>query len=96
MAPSPLLQLFPAPAQPDLTNARFGALGLGRVARRVVGVADDILSQGVNAVEHVAPAPRLRPMLPEFHQGDVDRSLSCHVSTIRDSDWADTIKKRLA
>ena len=82
VATSPPLQLLPAPALPDLAYARFRASGRGRITRRIVGVANNVLPQRVDAVEHVAPGSRLRPMLLELHQGDVDCSLSCRVSIL--------------
>ena len=56
VATSPPLQLLPAPALPDLAHPRLRASGRGRITRRVVGVADNVLPQRVDAVDHVAPA----------------------------------------
>lgn len=47
----PLIQQTPAPTRPVLTHARD--VRVVRVARRVVGVAHDVLSKRVEAVEHV-------------------------------------------
>ena len=73
--PRPLFKLVPAPAHSNLTDAGLGNPTLGGVARCIVGVADDVLAQRVDAMNHVAPRPTLRHTLPELHERDVDCSL---------------------
>lgn len=71
----PFLQPIPAPAHAHLPDARLGNPSLGRVARGVVGVAEDVLAQRVGAVGHVGPRPALRRAVPELRERDVDRPL---------------------
>lgn len=73
--PGPFLQPVPAPAHAHLPDARLGGRSLGRVARGVVGVAEDVLAQRVGAVGHVGPRPALRRAVPELRERDVDRPL---------------------
>jgi len=68
VAAGPPFELGPAAAPPHLADARLRGRACGRVARSVVGVAEDVLAQHVGAMHHVAPGPRLGHALPELGQ----------------------------
>lgn len=77
----PGLELVPAAAHAVLVQAGHGDHVVGGEARRVVGVADGLLAHLVYAVQHVAPAARLRLARLELVQGNVDGALFGFVSS---------------
>lgn len=72
----PLLELVPAAAHSNLAHTRNGSVIRGWVTGCIVGVAEGFLSQLINTVDYVFPTSCLRLALPEFHQWDVNGSLS--------------------
>lgn len=75
MLPRPLLQLPPVPTHPRLALARRRERVESCPARRIVCVANEILSERVKAVCEVSEIARERDLVMRFDDGHAEHSL---------------------
>ena len=82
MSERPRLHAIPVLAQPDLMCCRrFARLAHARVAGNIVGVAENLLTQSVEAVVDVVQGRRLRHSQLKFSDCGSDLLLSCSLAT---------------